>query len=356
MNASIPEPIPLPITPRRFISVMLERKVPIAAFVFGVAVITALVAWFSKPWYTAEATLLPPSENTDVFSNLAGLIETSALNRVGLLSTSTPSDVYVEILKSRRLREALIKQFHLDQQYDLVGMDRTLKELDQHVKVDVSAVGIVVIKTEAQNKQQSADMANFLVAELDRFNREVLNTKGKRSRQFLEMRLAEIESRMHSAENKLTEYERAHRVVVSTDDAAVRGFADVMAQKLNLQVKRAYVSSYSLPGSPVVREMDAELNAFDKEMATLPELKNEGARLALDATIQRKLFTFLTAQYEDARLQEMRDVPTVTLLDEAKAPEIRSRPRRTIMVLVATFVAFLLASGWTWVSLRRSTA
>src|SRR6185503_15807457 len=108
------------------------------------------------------------------------------------------------------------------------------------IGIKATASGIVVIGCEDHDKKIAADMANFLVAELDRFNREVFNTKGKRSRQFLEARLGEVQSKMRKAENDITAYERANKVVISTDDAAVRGLGDAMARKLSLQVQRSY--------------------------------------------------------------------------------------------------------------------
>ena len=91
---------------------------------------------------------------------------------------------------------------------------------------------------------------------------------------------------------------------------------------------------------------------MDRELAKLPSLKQEGSRLALDAEIQRRVFMLLTAQYEDMRVQETRDTPTLTVLDSARAPEIRSRPRRVVIVLAATFAAVALGLAWVGISLR----
>ena len=91
---------------------------------------------------------------------------------------------------------------------------------------------------------------------------------------------------------------------------------------------------------------------MDRELGKLPSLKQQGSRLALDAEIQRRVFTLLTAQYEDVRVQEMRDMPTLTVLDTARPPEIRSRPRRAIIVLASTFFSLVLASAWVAIRLR----
>jgi uncharacterized protein involved in exopolysaccharide biosynthesis len=99
--------------------------------------------------------------------------------------------------------------------------------------------------------------------------------------------------------------------------------------------------------------VEAEIAAMDRELAKLPALKQEGSRLALNAEIQRRVFTLLTAQYEDMRVQEGRDTPTLTVLDRARAPDLRSRPRRTLIVLIATAVAVMLGAAWVGLQVRR---
>jgi uncharacterized protein involved in exopolysaccharide biosynthesis len=328
-----------------------ERRGTMGAFVGTATALAVVVSLVLQPWFRAQATILPPTEGGDTFSIMSGMIESSALSHLGLISTSTPSDVFAEILKSRMLREAMIDSFKLDSLYKRKGMDRTLRELSHHVSIDVVASGLVVVSVEDQSPQRAAAMANFLVDELDRFNQESLNTRAKKTRGFLEERLVDVRERMEHAESTLAGYERKHGVVASEE--AVRGMADVIAQKMSLQVQRAYVSSFSVKSSSELSAMDAEIRAFDEELAKLPGLKQTGERLALDAEIQRKVFALLTAQHEEARIQEMRDTPTLTVLDRARPPELKARPKRSIIVAATALVATLLAFGWLSLSLRK---
>ncbi len=349
MNATAPV---LSIPARDYLAALRERRLPIALFVGLVVAASVAIALVLPSWYVAVSTVLPPTESNQAFGIMSSMIETSALNRLGLLSTSTPSDVYAEILKSRTLREGLVRKFDLERLYRRNGMDRTLRALDQHLRIGLTASGIIMVRAEDQDPRRAADMANYLVAELDRFNREALNTQGKRTRQFLEERLAEVEQRMHAADSVLTVYEERHKVVA--DQGSVQGAADIVAQRLNLQVKRAYLESYSTPGSSALRSLDAEIGAFDRELARLPVLKSEGMRLALDAEIQRRVFTLLTAQLEDARVQETRDTPTLTVLDVASPPEMRARPRRSLIVMASTATALALSAAWVGAAVRRA--
>jgi uncharacterized protein involved in exopolysaccharide biosynthesis len=342
----------LPPSARRFVAASRERRRPIVAFVLAVMGLSVAVALLLPPWFRAQSTVLPPTEGNDSFGIMAGLIQGAALSKIGMTTTSTASEIYSEILTSRSLQEDLVQAFHLDRLYKRKGMDLTLKELNQHVKVVIGSSGLLVVQVEDRDAQRAADMANRLVDELDRFNRETLNTRAKRTREFLASRVTDVQTRLRAAEAALTAYEQKHGVVA--DASAVGGVASIIAQKLNLQVKREYVSSYTSAGSAAVRSIDAEIAAYDRELARLPGLKNEGARLALDAEIQRRVFTVLTGQYEDARVQEMRDTPTITVLDRARPPELKARPKRSVIILVSTLVALLLCAGWVGSSLRKA--
>ena len=348
--ARLPEPA------RLFGAAAWERRGRLALFVGAVAAIAVAVSLLLPKWYTAQSTVLPPTEGGESLGMMSALIENTALNKLGLFSATTPSDVYAEILKSRTLRESLVRSFDLARLYRTRGMDRTLQELEGHMSVSTTPIGIVTVQVEDQDPARAAAMANHLVADLDRFNRESVNTRAKRTRQFLEVRLVEAKARLQEAESTLTAYEQRNKVVASAEGPAVASMAEVISQKLSLGVRRSYMSSYTRPGSASLREIDAEIAAVDREISKLPSLKQEGSRLALDAEIQRRVFTLLTAQYEDVRVQEMRDTPTITVLDPARAPEIRSRPRRFVIVAAATFAAAVLGAAWVALSMMRGPA
>lgn len=335
---------------REFVAEAFARRVRLGMFVGLVAVAAAGIAMVLPSWYASQSTILPPTESADSFGMFSGLIENAALSRLGLFTSSTPSDVYAEILKSRMLRESLVRRFGLQKLYGQRTMDGALKELSLHVATNVSPAGVLTLRVEDREPKRASDMANFLVSELDRFNRESTNTRAKRTRQFLEQRLADVQERMRAAEEKLTRYEQANRVVATSDAAAVQAMASLIAGRLGLEVQRAYVSSYSRSGSGELRALDAQRSAYEKEIAKLPSLRNEGSRLALDAEIQRKVFALLTAQFEDARVQEMRDTPTLTVLDSARPAELRVRPRRAVLVLISAATAFALGLLWVWLT------
>lgn len=349
-----PDFIPLPFRP--LARAVWERRKPVVGFIFAVALVATGVSFLFPKWYTARATILPPNEGGDGFGIMAALIESSALSQLGMLSTASPSDVYAEILESRTLREGLIQRFDLQRLYKRKNLDLTLKDLATHVRVDVNKAGVIEVDVEDRDPKRAADMANALVTGLDDFNRMTFSSRASRSREFLQKRLEDVQVRLTTAETALAAYERSHKVIAASEASAAEGVGGIIARKLSLQVQRSYVSSYSRSDSPTLRSIDAEIAAIDHELGKFPSLKQQGARLALDAEIQRKVFTLLTAQYEDARVQETRDTPTVSVLDRARPPQLKSKPKRSVIVLVATAMATLMAVAWVAWKTRRADA
>src|SRR5262249_24356551 len=85
------------------------------------------------------------------------------------------------------------------------------------------------------------------------------------------------------------------------------------------------------------------------QLARLPQTGMELGRLLRDVKVEEQLYIMLTAQYEDARITEARDVATVDLLDVAAPPEHKSRPHPLQMIGVAFL--FSLAAGAVYVLL-----
>ena len=340
----------------RFFAAFMSRWRFYAGLVGAAAVLATGIAFLLPNWYRAESTLLPPKESADTgFGMLAGMIQNSALNNLGLTTTNTPSDVFGEILKSRLLSEAAIQRFGYGKIYHRKGIDRTLKEFRRHLAVSVNSAGLLSVSFEDRNPGRAAEVTNFLVSELDRFNVETYKTKGKRLREFLDGRLLDVQQQLVVSEDKLLEYERTHKIVTAEDKEAATGMSDILVQKFNLETQRAYISSYTTSENPELLSIERQLGALNAEIGKLPEVKLEGTRLALDVQVQRKLFTIIAGQLEDARMQENRDTPTVTVLDAAAPPQIKSRPTRSIVVAGAALAALVGCAAWTAMTLARES-
>ena len=68
------------------------------------------------------------------------------------------------------------------------------------------------------------------------------------------------------------------------------------------------------------------------------------SRVKNGGEINNAIYTFVRQEYERARLEEDKETALVIPLDKAKPPDVRSKPRRTVMVLLAGGLSLALST------------
>src|SRR5262245_55137926 len=314
----------------------------IAAITGSAAVLSVLLALLMPSWYRASASLLPPGDEDSAFG-LSSLLKGIGVPGVKVPTQSQPADVFVAILKSRRVNEEVVRRFDLRTRYKKKTLTDALRELALHTRFAVDDAGIIEIQAEDRDPRAAAELANSYVDVLDRFNREVRMTKGKRTREFVGQRLADTEKQLHEAEEAFATYQATHKTPPLSPDAAsaLSSIAGMYAQREALQVRLGIIKGYTQGSSDEETQIRAELAQLDRRLAEVPETGMASLRLLRDLKTYEQLRTLLTAQYEQARIDEVRDVSTIEALDVATPPEKRARPKRTLIVLMG----FMLGLG-----------
>jgi uncharacterized protein involved in exopolysaccharide biosynthesis len=306
--------------------------------IFGLAAIgstVALVAALLLPaWYQASASLLPPSEE-DSGVGLSSLLKDIGVPGVKIPTQSEPADVFVAILKSNRINQEIVRRFDLLHLYKKKFLVDALKELSSHTKFALDDAGIITLRVEDHDPKRAADMANAYVELLDRFNRDSRMTKGRRTREFVGQRLQDTGTQLHDAEEQFAQYQATHKTPPLSPDAAsaLSSIAGMYAQREALQVRLGVIEGYTQGNSDEATQIRAELSQLDRRLQEVPETGIASLRLLRELKTLEQLRALLTAQYEQARIQEVRDVPTLEALDVATPPERRSRPKRSLLVL-----------------------
>jgi uncharacterized protein involved in exopolysaccharide biosynthesis len=313
----------------------------IIALVMGSTLIVGVIAYLLPPWYRADASLLPPTEEDNGFG-IASLLKGFGVPGVKVATQTEPAEVFMAVVQSRRLGEEMVNRFDLKTRYKKKYMTDAIAELRHHSTFGITEAGTLQISVEDRDPQRAADMANAYVDILDHFNREVRMTKGRRTRMFVEQRLTETQKQLADAETKLAEYEAKHKAVALTPEmsSAIETQAESFAQRQALEVRLGVIRTYSKAQTDEEQQILQQLAQIDRQLEALPTTGLEIARMIRDVKTLEQLQVLLTAQYEEARINEVRDVPTVEPLDVATPPERKSRPRRTIMMAMAFVLSF----------------
>jgi hypothetical protein len=84
-----------------------------------------------------------------------------------------------------------------------------------------------------------------------------------------------------------------------------------------------------------------EMNVF-VPFSKMPDLGGEYIRRFREVEIQYKILQFITPLYEQAKVEEKRQTPSVLVLDKAGPAERKSKPKVSLYTLIAFVVSLLL--------------
>jgi tyrosine-protein kinase Etk/Wzc len=332
-----------------FIDRLVARKRVILVNTIVAGVVAYGITFLMPGWYRSTAVLLPPEETDQISSGVTIQRFLSRMPSLGMLPGSyTPSDIHRAILMSRSVHEAVIRQYGLQAEYREKSMERAVLALRHHISVELNPDGTISVSAEDRSSRRAAEIANGLVRELDRFNIERRNVQARRAREFFERRLHETDAMAKASEDGLRKYQEKNHVVVPMDNdrTDVGPLADLMARKITLEVRLATLRSYLHDDNESIIQTRTELESLLGQMASMPGMGNEVARLVRDVKLYQQVYLILSAQLEDARLRETMNTPTITLLDPAEPSEHRARPIRRVWAGGAALATALLTVLW----------
>jgi len=355
--------------------VLLKRKKMIAWIVAGAIFLSVIYSLLLPKIYTATARILPPSESG---SSISGLLSQAggALGGLAgsLIGVKSSSDLYVGILKSRSVADTLIKKFDLKELYDQKYREDLYKTLADRTNITVSRKDeIITISIEDRTPRRAADMANAYVQMLDKINRTVSITAGHRKRVFLENRLKNVKKDLAKAETTLKIFQEKYKLVAIEEQAkvAIEGAAKIKGEIITTQTELEVMKQFGTERQNEAIMLKSKIAELQKQLAKiekgnpgtgvaqssnpgdmesnfyipfdeLPELGMRLFRMMREAKIQEKVFELMTTQYELAKIEEAKDVNTIQILDEAVPPDKKSSPKRTLIVILSTFMAFFI--------------
>ncbi|MEZ4650346.1 MAG: Wzz/FepE/Etk N-terminal domain-containing protein [Candidatus Eisenbacteria bacterium] len=333
-----------------------------------VAVLSVGYALLLDNWYRSTATIFPPEEESFSLGSLSSLLAVSALGagRTAVPVWASPSDVYASVLRSRVVMEAIIERFGLQEIYELETLDETIEEFQTHFGVHVAGDGMVFILVDDKDPQRAADMANAFVEELDEVNRTKRHTAAGQARIFLERRIAEANVDLAAAEEHVRELQVETGLLDPEEQVkgAVRALTELETQLILKEVELQVLETRVGPRHPERESLAREVVELKRKLAELedgppeatseerialrelPDLALDHFRALREVKVQEAIFEFLRQQYEQFRIQEQRDTPTIYVLDPARPAERKHHPRRSILCISATLVAFTLSVGF----------
>lgn len=360
---------------------VLSRRRNLIATILLISLLGAFgVSVFLLPKaYESTATLLPQLDSKEGGSLAALLTATGAGGMAQNLGAgfpampTTPTDVFVAILKSRVMADEVIAKFNLTAAYDKRTMYDTRAELTERVRITLSKEKVIKVTVEDPDAQRAADIAAYFVANLDRLNRTLNVSKASQNRAFIERRLSETQVGLVKTEEALRDFQTKNKAVAveAQSKAMIEAAAMIQGQITGYEVQLQVMSAYLSPDNPDLSRVRSSIEELKKQlrllefgkggkgmlpgdrlhpaMITVPELALQYGRLFRELKVQETLYALLTSQYEQAKITEARDTPTVQVLDSPVPADKNIKPRIFFNALAAGLVglcASIVVAYW----------
>jgi uncharacterized protein involved in exopolysaccharide biosynthesis len=348
------------------LQVLARRKGVIAKFCGAVAVLAVIYSLLLPNVYSATAKVLPPQKESGGISAL--LSQAGGLGALagGMVGQGGGTDIYIGIMKSRSVADAVIRRLDLAKEFKTTNQDETRKALESAVKVQAGKDGIISVTASSKDPKMAATLANAMVEELGIRSVQLNLTKAGTERVFLEKRLTVAKGDLQKAEDALRTFQERNKTIRVDSQAAatIAGIAQLKAEIAKTEVQLAALRSYQTDESPEVKMAQSSLAKLRSQLGSqegrgdggaipavgnVPNLGLEYARLMREVKIQEAVFEQLTKQYEMAKLNEAKDSSSLQVLDEAVVPLKKSKPKRSLIVVLATVTAFFCSVFWVFV-------
>jgi len=355
----------------------LARQKRLIAIVTGAAMLIGLVYGLVAPVrFTSATVLMPPKQTQSSASFLNTPIGMGSLADVagGGLGLRDPNAIYVGLLRSRPIADAIIDKFNLTKVYRAEDMTAARRKLEKNTLIKSETSTLISIAVTDGDKKRAADIANAYTEQLRDLTKTISGTEASRRRLFYEDQVKSQKEALIAAEVAFQEVQQQKGLVQldAQAKAMIEGLAAIRAQVAAKQVEVQALRSYSTEQNPAVQLAERELSSMQAEVAQLeqhgqptgysdlglrdvPKAGLDYIRAERELKFQQALFDRLFTQYEAARLDEAKEAATVQVVEPAIEADRRSSPRRLLILVLFTIGGFLASCFFArWRNLAQS--
>lgn len=311
--------------------------------------------------YSTKALILPPQQDQNLMGAMLAQMGGMASVASDILGGSSQADMYVGILKTDAIKDAIIDRFELQKIYNTQHRVTTYGEVDRWVTITSGKKdGMISINVEDKDPKRAADIANNYVSELQKLMIQVNSSGAGENKKYLGERLAKAKSDLSRAEDAIKEFQSHNKAVDIPEQArgTIKGIADLSgqlaAQEVQLETLRRQFTDSSQEVKSIKRTIEGIKTQIAKyegksdngaipTVGTIPDMGQQYLRLMRDFKIQETLVELLTKQYEMSSLTESKNTFNIQIIQKARVPDRKTKPKRAIIVIASTLASFLFS-------------
>jgi capsule polysaccharide export protein KpsE/RkpR len=342
-----------------------------------VFVLSIIVTLTMPSEYVSTLKMMPPEQGGNGTALLAALVgkATGGSGLAGLagslLGGKNNGELFVALLRSGTISGRLIDKFDLQREYHKRYRLETAKQLARLTKItEDTKSGVITVVVTAKTRERARDLAQGYLDELNDLVTRVNTSSAHREREFIERRLNTVQTELQNAQVALSQFSSKNTTIdikeqtKATVEAGAKLEGQLIAGETELDSLRQIYGNENVR----VRAAEARIGILRRELQRangqgaqnldevgdashpypalrqLPQLGVQWANLYRNVRIHETVFDLLSEEYEMARIEEAKSIPTIGVIDFPGYPERRTGPHRTLIVLISTAFSFVLTA------------
>lgn len=355
-----------------FLVVVVKYRIFLLVIVSVITLGATITALLLPKWYKATVSVLP-AERNDLLSTLTGLsnltksfgTSRAARGLSALTGGPTELDKYIAILKSATITDDVINKFDLRNEYNMEDdyYEDVVKKWQKNLELEIQEEGNLTITVYSKDRKKCAEIANYLVERLNEVNTQLSITNAKANREFIEKRYLQNLEDINQLETQMKEFQQKYGVMAIPEqlEATVKSLSEIYVEMYKTEIEYNVAKQNYGSEHPLTKLTKTNLDELRKKIDQLnqgtdisqkdvkllipfkiaPKLGNEYLKIYRNLEIQYKILEFIQPLYEQAKVEEVRNTPSVLVLDKAGPPEKKAKPRIRIFFMIG-FVSSLL--------------
>lgn len=361
-------------------SLLWDRRRTLAKVFLCSLLLSAIIAFTTPKEYESATRMMPPEQQGMGAAMLAALAGKAmpggggggALGALagGMLGMKDTGALFAELLQSGTIEGALVDRFDLQKVYHKRYRQDALKRLAHRTEITQDRKsGVITIVVTDTDRQRARDMAQAYLDQLDKLLIRVNTSAARREREFIEQRLVTVQNDLEKAQVALGDFASKNTTldVKEQTKAMVEAGAKLQAQLIVAHAETDSMGQFYGEGNVRMRAANARVGELERDLKKLggsateadqpldsselypslrqmPILAVHWADLYRQVKIKETVYDLLTEQYELARIEEVKSIPSVRVIDPPGWPEKKSYPPRLVIMLALTSLSVFVAA------------
>jgi uncharacterized protein involved in exopolysaccharide biosynthesis len=350
--------------------------------------VATLIAFLIPSEFESTARLMPPDQQGGGGLAIMAMLSSGGQNGNSglgslagdLLGAKTTGAVFIAVMRSRTAEDRIIQRFDLKKVYWIRLQESARKRLEKNTTISEDRKsGVITVTTADHDAKRAAAITGAYIDELDTLTAQLNTSSAHRERVFLEERLDKIKVDLEAAEKDFSQFASKNATIdiSAQGKAMLEGAASLQGQLIGAESQLEGLRQIYSDNNIRVRTTQARIaelrsqlqkmsgtsggtapsdqSTTDNAYPTLRQLPVLGVPYAdkfRQLKVEEAVYETLTKQFELAKVQEAKEIPSVKVLDQPEVPEHKSFPPRAIIILAGTACSVLLGAAWVFGTAR----